>query len=93
MAEHLDSVYRSARFCVMFISTHYASKLWTNHERRSALARAVQEKGEYILPARFDDTEVPGIRHTLGYVDLKFKSPEELGLMILKKLGRKALGA
>jgi len=88
LAEHLDKVYRSARFCVMFISTHYAEKLWPNHERRSALARAVEEKGEYILPARFDGTKVPGICHTLGYVDLRSKTPEELGNMILRKLGR-----
>lgn len=89
LAEHLDKVYRSARYCVMFLSKSYADKMWTSHERRSALARAVEEKGEYILPARFDDTEVPGIRHTLGYVDLRAKSPEELGAMILQKLGRR----
>lgn len=89
LAEHLDKVYRSARFCVMFISAHYATKVWTSHERRSALARAIEEKGEYILPARFDDTEVPGIRHTLGYVDLRCREPEELGKMILEKLGRR----
>lgn len=88
LAEHLDKVYRSARYCIMFISHHYAAKVWTNHERKSALARAVQEKGEYILPARFDDTEVPGIRHTISYVDLRGKSPSELVEMILKKLGR-----
>jgi hypothetical protein len=92
LAEHLDKVYRSARFCVMFISSHYGTKVWPNHERRSALARAVEEKGEYILPARFDETIVPGIRHTLGYVDLRSKSPEELGGMILQKLGRKPSG-
>jgi hypothetical protein len=39
-------------------------------ERRSDLSRAVQEKGEYILPARFDDTEIPSLRHTIGYADL-----------------------
>lgn len=86
LAEHLDKVYRSARFCIMFISSKYGEKLWPNHERRSALARAVEEKGEYILPARFDDTEVPGIRHTLRYIDLRSKTPEELEVMILKKL-------
>jgi hypothetical protein len=88
LAEHLDKVYRSARYCVMFISRHYAEKVWSNHERKSALARAVQEKGEYILPARFDGTEVPGVRHTIGYVDLRDKSPAQLVDMILKKLGR-----
>jgi hypothetical protein len=88
LVEHLDKVYRSARFCIMFISRHYAEKVWTNHERKSALARAVQEKGEYILPARFDGTEVPGVRNTIGYVDLRRKTPSELVDMILRKLGR-----
>ncbi|MGB2769621.1 MAG: TIR domain-containing protein [Candidatus Zixiibacteriota bacterium] len=91
LAEHLDKVYRgSARYCVMFISKHYADKVWTSHERRSALAKAIEEKEEYILPARFDDTEIPGLRQTIRYVDLSEKSPDELGNMILQKLGRLA---
>lgn len=89
LTEHLDAVYRgSARYCVMFISNHYSDKIWTNQERRSALAKAVQEKQEYILPARFDDTELPGIRPTVGYVDLHDKSPQQIGEMIIAKLGR-----
>lgn len=41
---HLDEVYRHrAKYCVMFISEHYSRKLWTNHERRSAQARAFSE--------------------------------------------------
>jgi hypothetical protein len=42
---HLDDVYRKrAQFCVVFISKHYAGKLWTNHERKSAQARAFEGK-------------------------------------------------
>jgi hypothetical protein len=59
--EHLDRVYQgAARYCVLFASGHYARKVWTNHERRSAQARAVRENEEYILPVRFDDTDIPG---------------------------------
>ena len=88
LAEHLDKVYRgSARYCVMFISKNYANKVWTSHERKSALAKAIEEKEEYILPARFDDTEIPGIQPTIGYVDLIKKNPDQLGEMILQKLG------
>jgi hypothetical protein len=72
----------------MFISEHYAKKIWTNHERKSALARAIEEKEEYILPARFDKTDIPGVRPTIGYIDLSSKAPDELGTLILKKLGR-----
>lgn len=89
LAEELDIVYRTeGRYCVMFISKHYAEKVWPTHERRAALARAVEERKEYILPARFDDTEVPGIRPTLSYIDLSRKTPEDLGRLILQKLGR-----
>lgn len=89
LVEHLDKVFRgSARYCVMFISKNYANKIWTSHERQSALAKAIAEKEEYILPARFDDTEIPGVRPTISYVDLSKKTPGQLGKMIIQKLGR-----
>lgn len=84
---HLSEVYlKRARFTVMFISKAYADKLWTNHERKSAQARAFQEAQEYILPARFDDTDIPGVLPTVGYVSLKGRSPEDLVSLITKKL-------
>jgi len=89
LVEYLDSVYRgSARYCVMFISKHCINKMWFIHERRSALAKAIEEKEEYILPVRFDDTEIPGLRPTIGYIKTSEKEPEQLGELILQKLGR-----
>lgn len=84
---HLSDVYnKRARYTVMFISEAYANKLWTNHERKSAQARAFQEAQEYILPARFDDTDIPGVLTTVGYVSLEHRTPEELVSLITKKL-------
>src|SRR5271169_3068828 len=58
--EHLHGVYgKRARYCVIFISKHYGEKLWTNHERRAAQERAFKQHSEYVLPARFDKTELP----------------------------------
>ncbi|PPQ49062.1 hypothetical protein C5G87_10565 [Paenibacillus peoriae] len=66
---HLDDIYRKkSKYCVMFLSKHYKEKVWTNHERESAQARAFTEREEYILPIRLDDTEIPGIRPTMGYI-------------------------
>ena len=85
---HLDDVYRNAaRYCVLFVSEHYARKLWTNHERASAQARALSENQEYILPARLDDTDLPGLRPTVGYVDLRNLSPGDLVDLISRKIG------
>ncbi len=87
LVEHFDWVYRTAsRYCVMFISEHYAKKPWTRHERRSALARAFEEEGEYILPARFDETELEGLRPTIAYLDLSQIAPATLVEHIATKL-------
>ncbi|MGA2073731.1 MAG: TIR domain-containing protein [Terriglobia bacterium] len=86
--EHLDDVYRNvSRYCVIFVSQHYAQRLWTNHERQSAQCRAFKENREYILPARFGDTPLPGLRDTVAYVDLLHKTPESFSKLILQKLG------
>lgn len=87
LTEHFDYIYREAcRACVMFISAEYAQKPWARHERRSALARALEED-EYVLPARFDDTELPGLPPTVGYVDLAEFAPDSLTALIAEKLG------
>lgn len=70
--ETLDAIYRlRARYCVLFISQNYATKVWTNHERRAAQARALSENREYLLPVRLDETSVPGIAPTIGYIDYR----------------------
>lgn len=86
---HLSTVYSKAeKFVVMFVSRHYAEKVWTNHERRAAQSRALREKNEYILPVRFDDTEVDGLLPTIGFLDARKLSPEMIANRILEKLGR-----
>ena len=85
---HLADIYESAaRYCVMFISKHYAKRLWTNHERRNAQARAFRENSEYVLPVRFDKTAVPGLPETVGYLDLRRITPGKLTSLIIRKLG------
>jgi hypothetical protein len=76
-----------AFFTVMFISEAYKEKLWTNHERMSAQARAFSENKEYILPAFFDTSvEVPGLLKTTGYIDLSKLAPEGFADKIVEKL-------
>ena len=72
----------------MFVSKHYVAKPWTTHERQHAQDRALVAKEEYILPARFDATEVPGMTNTVGYVSLKDVPPERLVELVLTKLGK-----
>jgi hypothetical protein len=84
---HLDDIYRNkARFCVIFISENYRINNWTNHERESAQAREFREKQEYILPAYFDNTEIPGVRPTVAYINLQNYTPQQFAELIIKKL-------
>jgi hypothetical protein len=86
--EHLDWIYRkAARYCVLFASKDYAEKVWTTHERRSAQARALRSNQEYVLPVRFDDTEIPGLPPTIVCIDAHSLSPGKLAGLISDKLG------
>ncbi len=85
-----DVYQKQAVYCVMFVSKFYAAKLWTNHERQFAQARAFNENTEYILPIRLDDTEIPGLPPTVGYLDWKAETPSSIADAIIRKLGRES---
>lgn len=86
---HLHDIYnQQARYTVAFVSVHYVNKPWTNHERQSAQARALLEgPTPYLLPVRLDDSELPGMPATIGYVDGRTRAPSELVELIIRKLG------
>jgi TIR domain len=83
-----DEIYRKqARFCVILVSQEYIDGQWTNHERRSAQARALQERGnEYILPVKINDVELPGMPPTIGYVSLPRLGIEKITDLLIRKL-------
>jgi WD40 repeat protein len=85
--QHFQKVYRDqSRYCVIFVSEHYAEKTWTRHELKNAQARALQENQEYILPLRLDQTELPGINETIGYINIEQSTLTEIAQMIAEKL-------
>jgi len=85
--EHLNEVYKNkATYCLMVISENYKDKQWTNHERKAAQARAFSQNKEYILPLKLDDTEIPGLNETIGYVDFRKSSSEEVVNLLKDKL-------
>lgn len=86
--QHLQSVYKDkATYCVVFVSKHYSEKLWTKHELKQAQAREFQQDREYILPVRLDDTDIPGMNHTVGYIDLRTTTIAKIAGLLLEKLG------
>lgn len=86
--QHLQEIYRDkARYCVVLVSEHYVRKLWTRHELKQAQARAFQQSNEYILPVRLDDTALPGLNSTVGFIDLRATTIPQLAALIMDKLG------
>lgn len=87
LVDTLDEIFRKrARYCVVFVSKDYKERVWTNHERQSAQARALNEKGkEYILPIRVDETELEGMPPTMGYLSIT-KGIEKIAELLIKKL-------
>ena len=87
LTEELPAIYgERAAAVVVFISAEYAARDWTRLERRAALNRAVRERREYVLPARFDDTPLPGLLSDMVAVDLRGRTPEHFAAMIAAKL-------
>jgi len=87
--DYLSELYQNkAHYCVMFLSQNYASKVWTNHERQAAQARAFKEHEEYILSIRLDNTEIPGILSTVAYLSWPPENAETIADAIKMKLKR-----
>lgn len=74
LVEFFHRVYKQeARYALMFVSQHYVRKHWTQLERRAAQDRALTEAAAYILPVRLDDSDVPGLPATTGYLDARIE--------------------
>lgn len=87
--EHLSDVYQNqAQYCIILASQAYATKVWPSHERRNTQARALIAKEEYILPVRFDETDIPGLPRTVAYLDFAQQGVSGICEAFLRKIGR-----
>ncbi len=93
LAEELPRIYaRESAAVVVFVSADYAGLDWTRLERRAAFSRAVAEAGVYVLPARFDDSELPGLLPDVVAVDLRRYTPGQFADLVVAKLTELAIG-
>jgi hypothetical protein len=87
LVDYLTSVYfQNARFCMMLISEPYVRKMWTGLERQAMQAGALTAKVEAILPVRIDDSEVPGLLPTVGYLDYRHDGIEAIVSATVKRV-------
>jgi hypothetical protein len=85
--EHLKDVCnRRARFCVIFVSNVYTEKAWSTHESRLAQEMAFRDIAEeYIVLVRLDDSTIPELRSTLGYIEIQL-GIDTIGRLLIDKI-------
>jgi len=87
LSKYLGDIYSNkAKYCVIFISTHYIRKGWPTFEKQHALSRQIKEKEGYILPIKLDEVDLPGLPGIIGYIDGRNKSSKDLALLIKQKV-------
>jgi hypothetical protein len=92
LAEELPRIYaQESAAVVVFVSADYAAGDWTRLERRAAFSRAVTEAGVYVLPARFDDSELPGLLSDVVDVDLRHFTPGQFADLVVATLAELAI--
>ena len=88
LGEYFKEVFQAkSRYCIVFASKEYATKMWPTVELENALKRATESSNDFILPVRFDDTIIPGIPYTLGYLDAHSHTPVQISQLAAQKLG------
>lgn len=88
LVEYFDALYgKRARFMLMMVSRHYATKAWPRQERRAGLARALASDQVYILPVNMDGSELPpGMPQTTAYLDLRREGVRGVVAAIVEKV-------
>lgn len=87
LIEHFAEVYgRNTVVVVMFISDAYIEKAWPRLERRSALATAMKQRAEYVLPVKFGDAWLPEMPDSTGRLPADRNTPVQLAEKIIEKL-------
>lgn len=89
LIEHLPRIYRKhVRHGLLFVSKHYVTGVLAKVERQAAQSRAVELDGEFLLPIRLDDTELPGLLPAVQYLDLRLHSVEKICQAVVQKLAQ-----
>jgi hypothetical protein len=83
----LADVYANdAQYMLIFLSSHYPEKDWTNFEFEIGKAARSKRTETYLLPVLIDDVTVVGLSSNVGHIDLRRCSVEQLALSLIEKI-------
>lgn len=83
----LADVYANdAQYMVIFLSSHYPEKDWTNFEFEIGKEARAKRTATYLLPVIIDDVSVVGLSQNVGHIDLRRCSVEQLASSLIEKI-------
>ena len=85
---YLQRLYhQESELIAVFLCAEYQEKEWCGLEWRAVRDLIKRRKSDAVMPLRFDDTEIPGLFSTDGYVWIGERSPREVADVILQRMG------
>ena len=86
---YLQCLYHSqSELIVVFICSDYKEKEWCGLEWRAISDLIKKREFSKIMLLRFDDTEIPGLYGTDGYIPIEGRNEVDVANMILKRLAQ-----
>lgn len=73
------------RFFVPIVSHEYVDRSWPQFEWDVATREAKHRQYDFILPLRRDNTLLPGLPGTIGYIDLNELTPRQAAHVLCQK--------
>lgn len=84
---HLQRLYHDeSELIVVFLSAHYNVNEWCGLEWRAIRDLIKRGRGPAVMPVRFDNTEIPGLFSTSGYIWVGDREPNVIADLILERL-------
>lgn len=84
---YLQGIYHDdSELIAVFLCADYERKDWCGLEWRVVRDLIKRRQASAIMPLRFDETEIPGLFSTDGYVWLPERTPEQVAQLILQRI-------
>ena len=88
LAKYFKEVFQNrCRYTIVFASKDYAAKMWPTFELENILRKVAESQQDFILPIKFDDTIIPGIPYTMGYLEAHKETPVRISQIAAQRLG------
>lgn len=81
-----DLYHDESELIVVFLCADYERKEWCGLEWRVVRDLIKQRKTSAIMPLRFDNTEIPGLFSTDGYIQIDERSSREIADLIVQRM-------